>query len=378
MIARTHSFLRTSFILCAAALVYAAMPSAAYGQLDALGAEVRRSPQLDASQGEAITKYVKDHSANLGSDNPQMIRRDRTSLLEPLADEQASPAFRLKFSEALAPTLTTLSGNASEIVVINSLVLAGELATAQGVELLTKALASTKPAVRYQAAFGFRRTFEAMERMTTPTMRADQAESAIKIVTGQISKESDALVVDGLVYASVEASRNAQLRNAAITNLAAAIGERVKQLSGKVAPDQLTQAFLRAIAGARDVLSTVQPGQLSPETMKAASGMAGHLIAYCVRAVESKSLPMADKGTSEVLTRETHAQLATTAENVILLALTQQGSKAPEARKIGDRLKSGSTSGDAGFSADARAIVGSDGLLTKAPFSFPADTFLSK
>lgn len=364
--------------LCAAALVFALTPSVALAQGDEIGADVRRTPQLTQNQAELVATFVKAHSANLGSDNPQLIKRDRMALLAVLADPQASPAFRLRFSEALAPTLNSLSTNASEIVVINSLVIAGDLATAQGVELLTRGLASSKPSVRYQAAFGFRRTFEALASMTTPTMRPDQAESGIRAVTEQIGKESDALVVDGLVFAATEASRASGLRGAALMHLGNALSAKIKSHAGKLAPEALAQSYLRAGAAVRDALTASEAGKIAPESMKAATAMAGHVIAYCVAAVEAKALPTGDKGSAEAMVRETHAQLATTAENVLLLAVTHQGGAAPAARKIGDKLKAGSTASDASFSEDARSLVGPAGLLTKDPFKFAADTFLSK
>jgi hypothetical protein len=379
LIARTHSsFLRSSMSLCAAALVFALTPSAALAQGDEIGADVRRTPQLTQDQAELVTRFVKEHSANLGSENPQLIKRDRVALLAALADKEASPAFRLRFSEALAPTLSSLGTNASEIVVINSLVIAGDLATAQGVELLTKGLASSKPSVRYQAAFGFRRTFESLNDMKTPTMRPDQAESGIRAVTEQIGKESDALVVDGLVFAASEASRSSGFRSAALLHLGNALSSKIKSHAGKLAAEAVAQSYLRAGAAVRDALTASDSGQLAPESMKAATAMAGHLIAYCVHVVETKALPTGDKGSAEAAIRETHAQLATTAENVLLLAVTHQGGAAPVARKIGDKLKVGSTAADASFSEDARSLIGKDGLLTKDPFKFAPDSFLSK
>lgn len=359
--------------MCIAATAAVALPAAALAQTEELGSDLRRAPQLTSAQVDSVVKFVNDHSTNLSSDNPQKIKRDRTALLEPLADAQASPAFRLRFSEAIAGQLGTLASSENEIVVINSMVIAGDLATAQGVELLTKGLTSAKPAVRYQAAFGFRRTFEALTSMSTPTMRPDQAESAIRAVSEAIGKESDGLVVDGLVFASVEATKSAALRNAALTHLNTAVSSRSRSLASKADSEQISQAFLRAAAGARDALAAAQQGQVSPEALKASAEMAGNLIAYCVRAIESKSLPLREKAA-----RELHSQLATTCENVLLLSVTLHGDKAPDARHIGEKLKSGSTAGDAAFGEDARALIGNGGLLSKDPFKFKADAFLTK
>ncbi len=379
MIARTHSFFQTRFFGLLGSLFLAALPSAALAQGENIGPDIRHGAQLSADQVATVTKFIASHSANLGgAENPQAIKRDRTALLEPLADSQASPAFRLKYSETLIPILTPLAKAEADVVVINSLVIAGDLATAQAVDLLAAGIKSTKPAIRFQAAYGLRRTFEALGLMATPTMRPDQAEEAIKLLAKSIESEADPIVTDGLVYALVQATQTTSLRNPAIAQLSAALSAKSKSLAGKAASGQLAQALLRGGAGVRDALGAAHAGEIPADTIKAAAELGGSFIAYCVKAIESKTLPMADKGRPEAMLRETHAQLATTAENVVLLALTLQGGKAPEARKIGDRLKGSTTSGDASFGEDARAIIGATGLLTKEPFRFAPTTFLDK
>jgi hypothetical protein len=209
-------------------------------------------------------------------------------------------------------------------------------------------------------------------------MRPDQAEEAIKLLAKSVDTEADPFVTDGLVYAMVQATQTTSLRNPALSHLSGAISAKCKSLAGKAAPALLSQALLRGGAGVRDALSAAHSGEIPADTIKAAAELGGSLIAYCVKAIESKTLPMADKGRPEATLRETHSQLATTAENIVLLSLTLQGSKAPEARRIGDRLKGSTTSGDAAFGEDARAIVGAAGLLTKEPFRFAPNAFLDK
>lgn len=66
------------------------------------------------------------------------------------------------------------AGQASPIGAINSTIVAGELATEQASTLLTEVLKSKKADLRYQAAMGIRRTFEAMQT-TVPAVGEDRA-----------------------------------------------------------------------------------------------------------------------------------------------------------------------------------------------------------
>lgn len=377
MNARNHSWLSSAIrsglaTLAAATALLLAAPAHAQG--DGLPTDIRRAPQLTAAQEQAVQAFVSEHVKNLASDNPQFIKRDRTALLEPLADLEASPKFRFTYAEALLPTLETLAGNANELVVINAMVIAGDLATAQGVGYLTKGLAATKPAVRYQAAFGLRRTFEALAAMPSPTVNDEQRTSAIESIAGRIKDEADPVVLDGLVFAALEATKAPATRNAAMTQLGRVMGVKTRTLGGKAAPDTVAQVLLRAGAGLRDSLASVQSGQVSDDALMASADAAGAMIAYCARAVEANSLPAA-----QAAAREIHAQLATTCENVLLLVATlKPGAAAPESRKIGDKIRAGTAESDQAFVKDAVALVGRQGLLSKPPFGFAADSFLDK
>jgi hypothetical protein len=348
----------------------------ALGQSTGITPELRRIAQLSTDQAAVVQQYVRENSANLSSDNPDLIRRNRAALLEPLADEQTSPAFRLKYSELLMPLIGPLATNKSEIVVINALVIAGDLATAQSTDVLKAAASADKPAVRYQAAYGLRRTFEALAAMPTLTMRPDQAEDAVKAIAARLGTERDTLVLDGLVHAGLAACNITSLRSPALINLSNAVSGLAKSADAAASPT-LAPVLLRAGLGTRDVLSQSLSAQVSADAVKAAAELGGHLIAYCIKAAQTQGIPLAQRGQSEYATRETFAQLATTAENIVLFALTSRGAGSVQAKQLGEKLKAGTASGDVAFVEDALTVVGSTGMLSKAPFSFAPGTFIA-
>ncbi len=373
MIERMHAY---RSVLTAALLAFAgSICTPALAQSTGIGPEVRRVAQLSAEHATLLQQFVRENSGNLSSDNPDLIRRNRAALLEPLADEQASPAFRLKYSEILMPLISPLATNKAEIVVINALVIAGDLATAQSTDLLKTATSADKPAVRYQAAYGLRRTFEALATMPTLTMRPDQAEDAINTLSTRMGTERDALVLDGLIHAGVAAYNVTSLRNAALISIGNSVSGLAKAHEG-ISTAALAPVLLRAGLGVRDTLSQTGPTQLSPDAVKASTELGGHIIAFCVKTVEAREIPMVQRGQNEYATRETFAQLATTAENIVLFAMTIRGAGSVQAKSIGEKLKAGTTATDAAFAEDARSIVGSAGLLSKPPFSFPPTTFV--
>lgn len=364
-----------------AALLTTVVVGGAWAQGD-ITPELRRSAQLSGEQISTVQRFIRDNTGSLASDNPQMVRRNRTALLEHLTDIQASPAFRVEFSKAIVPLLKPLVASEADLTVVNALVLAGDVATGDSMLILRDALKSAKPAIRYQAAFGMRRTFEALASMATPTLRSDQAEEGVSDLTKQLSVEADELVIDGLTYATIEAAKAPGLRNFALLRLCETLSVKLKSMSG--GREQFAGALLRAGVGVRDALSATQvggqggqSGPLSAEATRACAELGGQLIAYCVRSVENKALPMAQRGEAGYSVREVYAQLATTAENIVLLAATLQGVQAPQSRRIGDRLKTSTTSGDVSFGEDARLLVGKAGLLSKPPFSFDPTTFLA-
>ncbi|MBS0197149.1 MAG: HEAT repeat domain-containing protein [Planctomycetes bacterium] len=348
-----------------------AFSGTAMGQLNQLDATLRHAQQLGDGEKESVRAFVAANSTNLSNADPMLIKKDRGVLLTQLADSKNSAAFRIEYSRQLEPLLSPLVTNANEIVAVNALTIAGDLATAPAANMLLQACGSEKPAVRYQAAYGLRRTFEALGKMPTPTMREDQAADTIKAMGAKLVAESDALVTDGLVLAMIEAAGIGQYRPQALPLLYTSMTTKVKGIRNAAAPEAMLRAVLRTNTGLRDVLTAATSGQVGSETLKGCAEFAAESIAYCVRTVEAKAMP-ADKAS-----REAHAQLASAAETVILLSLEQQGGKPPAAKKIGDNLKAATTAGDAQFSVDARSLIGPGGLLSKDPYKFPDSQFLS-
>lgn len=354
------------------ALSCACLAPVAPAQLGDLGETIRRAPAVTPDQTQAIADYVRRNSTNLGGDDPLLIRRDRAALLSPLLDSAATVPFRLEYARALLPVVEPLTGHENEIVAINALVITGDIATAQSVDVVMRAMTSSRASVRYQAAYAIRRTFETLAALPAPTIREDQAADALRRSAARLTAEEDALVADALTLAMLEAGKRAEYRSVALGALCGAVSARAKSLSA-AAPEEGVQVLMRAAVGVRDALAGARTGQLSAEAIRLSAEMGGNIIAYCARAVQTRSLPLAERGKPEFAARESHSALATTGENIVLLAVQLQGATPPAAKRIGERVRTSTQTADAGFVEDARSIVGRGGLLTREPFRF-ADT----
>lgn len=349
-----------------AALVCAfsfAAPARAQG--DQLEPSLLRSPQLTPDQKKRVEAYVSAHSKQL-SGKAEGISKDRAALLEPLRGTGAATPFRLEYSGLLVdPVLMPLLASENELVVVNAVVIAGDLATQRSVDLLKEAASSAKPAVRYEASYGLRRTFEALSSMEAPSIQSDQVDAAIDFIGGRIGKEGDAIVVDGLVRAALEAAKLPRHRSRALSVLSKEVSARCRALSPADAPDALLQSMLRAGIGARDTLAGPR-GQIDVATLSSVAKLGGQLVALAVRAVELRATQ-----SGGVDRRDRLADIAGAGETLALLALNLQGSRPPETKRFDESIKTA----EAQFLVDAKDFLGARGPLVGEPFKIPAAEF---
>lgn len=358
----------------AAVLAVSGTPASAQG----IDAGVVEALTLSPDQSQAIAAFVAQNSRALTSEDPAALRRDRTALLEPLANAQASAAFRLEYGRALLPRVREMLSNPRELVVINGIVLAGDLATGESAQLLTGLLGDQRPAVRYQASFGLTRTFEAV-RLGAPTLRADQVQELARAAGGRLREEQDALVVDALVRCLLAAGElDSPTAAVALQALADGLGRNLRPMNRGDA--SLGQSLIRSATGARDLLTRARQPSMPAEGSMAAAELAGHLLAHAARVVQNtQGLSTPPASTGEPSVRELYAQLSSAAETLVAVAGRQlDATLVLETRNVGQRLRAGTTPEDANFVLDARSIAGPDGVLTKAPFRMPRDRFFDR
>jgi len=341
---------------------------------------VVQSLVLSDADAAQVTRFVDQNSTKLGSKDPEAIRKDRSALLAPLSDSQVSTSFRQQYSRVLLPKLEPLAADADEITVINALVIAGDLGTDAAADLVLTKIGAPSAAIRYQASYAIHRLFGTLTG-TGRALKPAKAQALVAAIEPALSKEADPLVVGGLVRAGLAAALVEELRSDAVSAVANGTS-KVLQAQRTAAPDQLATAFLHAGSGMTEVLAN-PAAPIKADATRAAAGLGGDMIAYVSRAVTGKALPLkaanAKPRAGDVTPRELHAQVALSGETLVLLSgkTLNAGFDAPN-RKSGEKLRGGTTSGDAEFLVEVGTVIGSSGILVGEPFSLPAARFVVK
>ena len=369
--------------------IFAAPRTMAQGGLPA---EIAR--KITPPSGEetaAIKKFVTERVADLGANDAAVIgsaeatkiKRARQELLEPLADTQVSAPFRIEYARQLDQALQRLSADKRDIVAINALIIAGELAADPGVAILEKQLGAKDPVVRYTAARGMGLTFEAVER-SAPALSTDRAQKMVKTFGERLASETDPRVVDTLARALVAAMRLTNQKFVgdgvpakALVELSLRLGARLHVSPEKADLAALFETAVNSGVATREALSNVN-SRLPDAARHEAAGFAGDMLALSARAIRGgkeyapiQSDDSNEVKASKVLARVPLAQAAALAEAI--LALT--AGSGYKSQNLSDLIKTAILGDDARFLVGAGQIFGPDGMLVKAPFDFPPSRF---
>lgn len=319
------------------------------------------------TDGEEATLrgFVREHGAGLTGDAAS-VKKARRVLMTPLLQGGVSVQFRQRYSDALAPVLRTAMEGSDDLAASNAAILAGELATTKGTELLAAALRSEREALRFAALVGYKRTFEALGK-TAPALTPQHAERAIRDLGGVLEREGSPLVLDAAVQGlgraeSVPTARVEGVRSRALSVMSTKLSARVR---GEGTHDELVPALLRAAKILRDAPNRTSGNEpvLSEDVLKEMTGFGGDLLAYCRRRVDS--------GTLDEATRPEIAALATLGETIVFFAGGVMREGIPSLN-LGEDIATGQ---DARYRERVEQLIGSGGILSASPFSFPVDRF---
>jgi len=342
---------------------------------------------------DQIKKFITDRAADLaggsegavGAAEAARIKRARAEILEPLSDDRVSARFRIEYGKQLDPVLSRLAADPRDMVSVNALLIAGELATEQGVAILEKHLGAKNAVVRYTAAAGFGLSFEALKR-TAPALAENRVSGMVDTLGQRAGAETDLLVLDTLARSLVAAMQVSEppfqaIPARALETLSTKVGGRLAAPPDKLERDQLARLLDTGTTtgvAIRGMLTNVNANRLlSEDARREAAAFAGDLLSLIGRAIKSDRhlAPIqtdddADTKDTKVRARAAAAQAAALAEAVF--ALVQTG-YAPQS--LGDLVKSAVNTDDARFLVGAAQI---HEQLTRAPFNFPAQRFAPK
>lgn len=343
-----------------------------------ISVETITSSDLTEVQKDAIKRFVDAQKGGL-SGQPADIKKSRNALLEPLQNQGISVPFRLHYSSVLSPVLKPLISSEMEIVAINALRLAGELATTTSINLLSDGLKDKRAGVRFAAVTGYESTFTAVERTTPAIAPAAQALTALATLKTNLTKEEDAKVLEAYALALQAASKVSTkklegVRGEAVTVLSEAMGAKAQAATD----GKYDAAFRRAANAARNAVTAqdINEPALKPEVLKAAAGLAGDLLACVSRRIKADELAVGvlDEAAEAALKKKRSELVLLVADSERTIQWAGNGLGAPNVdHKLNELLQQ---TKDAAFQTEVLRLIGVNGSLTAPPYGFADNRFV--
>lgn len=368
-----------SVLLLAFALSAGTLTPHAAGQ--AIPAALATAPVLSDAQKTELSDFVSKQKPLLS--DREKLKSARDSILAPLAQNNVSVAFRNELWKSVADTAGTLMKSGDEVLAVNAYRMAGEIATESSVETLFTGLKSNKVAIRYAAAFGIRRAFEAASA-NAPAVGRDKAVDLLRAVTTAAAVEKDSHCFDAMIQAVAAAGSERQqierLRPEALRTLCTIAGTKSRDLGSKLADATVLEALIRAQTIMRDSFAKEQ----NPIWIDDAVALAGDSLAYTYRIIQAKSSELPGGKPNDKpeaiearrALRRLPLALVSAAENTITLARQAKGGAAA-ATSFADLLRRAEVDVDANVLTDMEGLIGKDGKLY-SEFKITADRFLLK
>ena len=326
---------------------------AAFGQTTIPDDLVKKS-SLGSGDTQMIKAFVDTHKAGL-SGTPAEVKKSREALSAPLERPGVSVAFRVALTTELADTLKKNAADKDkDIVAVNSLRLAGDLATTNTIDTLIKGLEDKRESVRYAATHGFARMFTAAEKYS-PAITPEEGLRIMRALGDVVEKDTSAQVADGAAIAMI--AGRGFTKSVGIQRLAEAGSRKVMAMAKAGGASDLT-SILR-IAGALRNDFADQNLKLMQEAKLAAAKFAGQTLMLV-----SRQLGNGGDRASQVQTgKAAHSVLTLAAQSL------QQGAEAEIDPRIPSQLDNNK---DVEFQKAVELMI--KGPLVNAPFNFkPAD-----
>ncbi len=328
-------------------------------------------PTPGQSSDAEVQAFAAAQAARLASGDPTSVAAARTALIAPLQASNVPAQFRLAYSAALATDLARLSVDRNDLVAINALQVAAELASGVSVQVLLKAMDDPRAPVRYGAAKGLGTVLVALAegRAAIP---ANQVDLLIHGFGLRLGVDADPQVADAMIRSFDAPTGDPALLARCLRTMCEAAATRIASWR-QAGPTEATAlvAFRAANTAYQRFVDRGAGVQGDPAFAKAAAAMAGQALAFASRWVEKTPPDRMDEDQQQLAT-----DLVGASERVLIFAQTllagEQVSEAVTPALTG--LVQGRRA-LADFQREVALWTGPSGRLTKAPYNLGADTF---
>ena len=343
-----------------------------------LGPDVISTPNLTNPQRRQIEEYVARYRDDLISADPLACQQARKRLSEPLTKSAVSLAFRRAYADSVLPIVGQGARSNNEQIAANALLLAGRVATTESLGMLEQAFDDKRVPVRYAGVAGATLVF-AQINDNAPAIPQGDVTGLVTRLAGLIRQEPNPLVLDAAVRSLVAAgnqTRFSGVQSAALTQLGAALAERIRTI--RQAPDpQTLESLLRASDTMRAVLIKDIANTQSDVATQAAL-FSGHVLAFIAERLSAGDFRVGEGGADPAdeteRARSAAIQLLDLSETTI--KLVNDDYKGGQPLTPWD-LAAALEAGDANRVTETidQQITGPRGVLVRPPFGFPANTF---
>lgn len=356
---------RFTVSLLVAGLLSVAAPGA-WAQVNEIPKEIIRAQTIAPNQESTIREFVVLRLGKLADADPMVIKRSRDELLAPFKDGQVSVAFRQAYDVIATPELKRLVGDPNDVIVVNGLRIAAEMATSNGTAILESKLGDKLPAVRFAAVNGMERTMTALARgPAIPPQRVEQVVDLLgKVIVDPTSTPE---VVDAAVRA-LWAGRNVAIgsvKSRSFHEMTTSVGKVAQRIGGQPTPEATQQMFLRAAGFARDGIGNAQLG-LGGDSARDATWMTGQLLSWSFCQFKAGNMAQkADRGVA--------ADVVKVAETTMVLA-GQKAGVAIAPQQLGTDFEKADGANDQNFVRNLPKLMQP---IFAAPLNFNQGEFLN-
>lgn len=347
----------------AALLALSSPPGATAWAQGSLPDEIITAPTtLSGGQLDRLRAFTGPISRSLGSGDSELLSEARAAVVRAVQGPSVSVAFRNALSRELEPTLERLITNGTPVEQINALRLAGEIATTRTADFLTRSLSADNRGVRYAAAAGLARSFDAV-RVASPALGRQRITGLVDELAARLRTEQDPAIFDAVVRAlatagAIDRQGYEAIRGHAFTSMSDAAADRIlaDRAAGLTPGPETLRAWLRAVDAARNAI--LRPPGLDPQARRSAARLAGVQLRWAGAWAEGGM--SGGEATGELV-----RAMVAASEAVIYLI----HSPATQTPSLADAMARGQREA---LLAGVEALVGAQGALTRAPFNLDA------
>jgi len=325
----------------------------------------------DGLSAREISDQVQTNMSLVGSGSPAQVRDGRSALLKALRSPGMSNSTRLQYSSSLQQEgLGAMASDDDDLIAINAIIVASEIATPLSVTILGDAIDDPREAIRYEAARGYGRVLSAVAD-NAAAIPENQIDLIYLQIADRFTTERSDQVLQALILALRLDHGDSELR----TRCAIVMCQGVSRISirwrGAGASEEQALTIFRAINAAfRELLDS--RGAVDDGFATSAAIASGHALTFLAAWLENTPPDQMDSDTKQLA-----IDLGGAAERVLLLShSTLTGETLGERiTPLLKRFVEGRGSSLKAIKDEIDTWTGQRGLLLKAPYNVNASDF---